>query len=98
MKPLLNEYAALKVKHTDLSEELEFLERDLVWLKDIRGQVDEIIDRQERELREREREHEREQNKVLKPTSVLQQKMMEAKQKLREQRESKKKKREEMER
>lgn len=86
VKPLLNEYAVLKVKHTDLSEELEFLERDLGWLKDIRGQVDDIIDRQERERRAREQGHE--QKKEQKNTSVLQQKMFEAKQTLREQRES----------
>ena len=98
VKPLLNEYAALKVKHADLSEELDYIERDLGWLKDIRGQVDEIVDRQEREQRERERERDRKQNKVQKPTSVLEQKMMEAKQKLREQRMSKKKQRGEMER
>ena len=37
VNPLLNEYAALKVKHADLSEDLDYLERDLGWLKDIRG-------------------------------------------------------------
>ena len=94
IKPLINEYGALKVKHADLAEELDYIERDLGWLKDIRRQVDEVLDRQEREQRERGRE----QNKGQKPTSVLEQKMMEAKQRLREQRESKKKRREEMER
>ena len=96
VKPFLNEYGALKVKHADLSEELDYIERDLGWLKDIRGQVDDILDRQERE--QRDREHDREKNKVQKPTSVLEQKMLEAKQRLREQRESRKKKSREMER
>ena len=96
MKPLLNEYAALKVKHADLSEELDYIERDLGWLKDIRGQVDDIIDRQERERMARKQGHE--PKKEQKNTSVLQQKLFEARQKLREQRVSQKKKRGEMER
>ena len=89
VKPLMNEYAALKVKHADLSEELDYIQRDLGWLKDIRGQVDDVRDRQERE---------REQKREQKNTSVLQQKLFEARQKMREQRVSKKKKGREIER
>ena len=98
MKPLLNEYAAQKLKHAELSEQLEPLEHDLGSLREIRGHVDDILDRQEREQREQEREHEREQHKERKNTNVLQQKILESRQKLREQRESRKKKRGEMER
>lgn len=94
IRPLLNEYGSLKLKHTELSEQLEPLEHDLGSLREIRGHVDDILDRQERE----QRECEREKNKERKNTSVLQQKILESRQKLREQRESRKKKRGEMER
>ena len=98
VKPLLNEYAAQKLKHAELSEQLEPLEYDLGRLREIRSHVDDVLDRQEREQREQEREHEREQHKERKNTNVLQQKILESRQKLREQRESRKKKRGEMER